>query len=435
MIIEYKRQGLTFGIPGLLLFGSTILISHLVPKAWLVWISALLWAGWLAGVVLLIIGLCYYAKAKGYLAVWGVLLPITGVGLLVLALLRDRTEDRPGAQPPESPLLKLLARASVIAPVCFFITGALLLPLAYGNHTDMIILGSLSTLLVAAGFIFGIAALAGTRRYDPEDVLGKAIAGIFINGVFVVGMLPHLPEAMTGNWPVRAPTIKMYNHAGVRFSYDSRWDVAEWPESTNTMGMVAGQSIGIERTNKTGGIYISFFPFQIGRANPSLEDFGKWLAFESLGISNAPIERIAGNIGGVAQPGLRFHITKRRKDDSMFSAEGDFFMLQNSKGQVIVNTLVPDNMVGRLTVRSILRSLNIEGMSGVNANTNGAPAGLYLKMIVYNSKNTSALIGNKTVKVGDVINGFKIVAIEKDSVIVQSPAGVKKLLRMGDDLK
>jgi len=137
------------------------------------------------------------------------------------------------------------------------------------------------------------------------------------------------------------------------------------------------------------------------------------------------MERITGNLGGVVQPGLRFHITTQRKDGSMFSAEGDFFMLQNSRGQVIVNTLVPDNVVGRLTVRSILRSLNIEGMSGVNANTNGTPAGLYLKMIVYNSKNTSAMIGNITVKVGDVINGFKIVAIEKDLVIVQSPAGVK----------
>ena len=435
MIAEYKRTGMAFGIPGLLLFGGSILTSHLVPKALPSWISVPLLAIWLVGVVLLVIGLCYYAKSKGYLAVWGFLLPITGIGLLVLALLRDRTEDRPRVWPPESPLLKLLARASVFAPVCFFITSALLTPLAFGNQTDMIILGSLSTLLVTVGFIFGVAALAGTRQYDPEGILGKAITGIFINGVFVVTMLPHLPEAMTGNWPVRAPTIKMYNHAGVRFSYDSRWEVTEEPESTNTMGKVAVQCIGIERTNKTSGIYIAFFPFRAGRTNPSLEDFGKWLAFESLGISNAPIERIAGNIGGVAQPGLRFHITKRRKDDSMFSAEGDFFMLQNSKGQVIVNTLVPDNMVGRLTVRPILRSLDVAGMSGVNVNTNGAPAGLYVKMIIYNSKNTSAMIGNKTVKVGDVINGFKIVAIEKDLVIVQSPAGVKKSLRMGDDLK
>jgi hypothetical protein len=435
MIAEYKRTGMAFGIPGLLLFGGSILTSYLVPKALPSWISAPLLAIWLVGVVLLIIGLCFYAKAKGYLAVWGFLLPITGIGLLVLTLLRDRTEDRPRVWPPESPLLKLLARASVFAPVCFFITSALLPPLAYGNQTDMIILGSLSTLLVTVGFIFGIAALAGTRQYDPEGVLGKAITGIFINGVFVVGMLPHLPEAMTGNWPVRAPAIKMYDHAGVRFSYDSRWDVVEWPESTNKKGMVAVQSVGIQRTNKTGGIYISLFPFQAGRANPSLEDFGKWLTFESLGITNASMERITGNLGGVVQPGLRFHITTQRKDGSMFSAEGDFFMLQNSRGQVIVNTLVPDNVVGRLTVRSILRSLNIEGMSGVNANTNGTPAGLYLKMIVYNSKNTSAMIGNITVKVGDVINGFKIVAIEKDLVIVQSPAGVKKSLRMGDDLK
>ena len=110
-------------------------------------------------------------------------------------------------------------------------------------------------------------------------------------------------------------------------------------------------------------------------------------------------------------------------------------MLQNSNGQVIVGTLVPDNMVGRLTVRPILRSLDVAGMSGVNVNTNAAPAGLFVKMIIYNSKNSSAMIGNITVKVGDVIKGFKIVAIEKDLVIVQSPAGVKKSLRMGDDLK
>ena len=274
MIAEYKRTGMAFGIPGLLLFGGSILTSHLVPKALPSWISVPLLAIWLVGVVLSIIGLCYYAKAKGYLAVWGFLLPITGsIGLLVLALLRDRTEDRPRVWPPESPLLKLLARASVFAPVCFFITSALLPPLAYGNQTDMIILGSLSTLLVTVGFIFGIAALAGTRRYDPEDVLGKAIAGIFMDGAFVVGMLPHLPEAMTGNWPVRAPTIKMYNHAGVRFSYDSRWEVMEEPESTNTMGLVTVQSIGIERTNKTGGIYISFFPFQAGRRQPQPRRF------------------------------------------------------------------------------------------------------------------------------------------------------------------
>ena len=248
-------------------------------------------------------------------------------------------------------------------------------------------------------------------------------------------MLPHIPEVMTGNWPVRGPAIQTYNSEGVQFSYDSRWKVTEEPENTNTFGQVTTRSIGIERLDNPSVIYIVFLPFHPGRANPSLEDYGKWLAYESLAITDAPMERITGNVGGVAQPGLRFHIMKQRKDGSMFSATGDFFMLQNSRGQVIVDTLVPDNIFGGFTTRSMLRSLNIEGMSGVNVNTNGAPAGLYVKMIVYNSKNTSALIGNKTVKVGDVINGFKIVAIEKDSVIVQSPAGVKKLLRMGDDLK
>ena len=72
---EYKRIGMAFGIPGLLLFGGSILTSHLVPKALPSWISIPLLAIWLVGVVLLVIGLCYYAKAKGYLAVWGFLLP------------------------------------------------------------------------------------------------------------------------------------------------------------------------------------------------------------------------------------------------------------------------------------------------------------------------------------------------------------------------
>ena len=175
MITEYKRQGLTFGIPGFLLFGSTILISHLVPKALLSWISVSLWAGWLAGVVLLIIGLCYYAKAKGYLAVWGFLLPITGIGLLVLALLRDRTEDRPGVLPPESRLLKLLARASVFAFLLVFITGTVLLPQAYGNRTGMNFLGSMSALLVVVGFICGIAALRGRGDTNPRMYWGKRL--------------------------------------------------------------------------------------------------------------------------------------------------------------------------------------------------------------------------------------------------------------------
>lgn len=62
------------------------------------------------------------------------------------------------------------------------------------------------------------------------------------------------------------------------------------------------------------------------------------------------------------------------------------------------------------------------------------PASPKVKMILYQPKDACVLIGNKTVRAGDVLEGFTIIAVEKDSIIVQSPAGVKKELRMGDVL-
>jgi hypothetical protein len=160
------------------------------------------------------------------------------------------------------------------------------------------------------------------------------------------------------------------------------------------------------------------------------------------------MERITGKIGGLDQPGLRFHITKRRKDGVLWSGEGDFFRLQNSKRQVIIDSLVVANKEVepiRPAVRLILDSLKIEGMApadqvrqgtaGANAVKGGGPASLNVKMIIYKPKDGSALIGNKTVMAGDTLEGFKIMAIDRDSITVQSPAGVKKELRLGDVLK
>jgi hypothetical protein len=64
-----------------------------------------------------------------------------------------------------------------------------------------------------------------------------------------------------------------------------------------------------------------------------------------------------------------------------------------------------------------------------------APVGRKVGMILYQPKGAVALIGNNTVMTGDVVDGFKIIAIEKDLVTVQSPAGVKTELRLGDVLK
>jgi hypothetical protein len=51
------------------------------------------------GTVLLITGLCYYAKAKGHSPVWGLAGLLSCLGLLILALLKDKAKDIPPPLP------------------------------------------------------------------------------------------------------------------------------------------------------------------------------------------------------------------------------------------------------------------------------------------------------------------------------------------------
>lgn len=53
----------------------------------------------------------------------------------------------------------------------------------------MLVLGLTGTLLILLGFIFGIMALAATRRHGRRGVFGKAIAGTCINGLLILFML------------------------------------------------------------------------------------------------------------------------------------------------------------------------------------------------------------------------------------------------------
>ena len=101
MIAEYNRKSLALGIPGLLLQIACVLLSNLLtakaktggnppPES----LALLLALGTLAGSVLLIVGLCFYAKAKGYSAVLGLLGLLSCIGLLILAVLPDKTKGQ-----------------------------------------------------------------------------------------------------------------------------------------------------------------------------------------------------------------------------------------------------------------------------------------------------------------------------------------------------
>lgn len=99
MIAEYNRKSLSIGIPGLALqilclLGSNLYVAYakahnVAPSAIL---ALLMLLGIVAGDVLLIIGLCYYAKGKGYTPVLGLLGLLSCIGLLILAVLPDKTK-------------------------------------------------------------------------------------------------------------------------------------------------------------------------------------------------------------------------------------------------------------------------------------------------------------------------------------------------------
>ena len=98
MITKYNRRSLAFGIPGILLqMGWLALVlvlglnggSH--GKALPEWAADLFEFCILLGQILWIVGLCYYAMAKGYSAALGILGIFSCIGLLILFLLPDKT--------------------------------------------------------------------------------------------------------------------------------------------------------------------------------------------------------------------------------------------------------------------------------------------------------------------------------------------------------
>lgn len=59
-----------------------------------------------------------------------------------------------------------------------------------------IITGSVSVLLIVLGFAFGIVALLGMRRHGRTGILGRAIAGVCINGILIAVMVASIPVWM-----------------------------------------------------------------------------------------------------------------------------------------------------------------------------------------------------------------------------------------------
>jgi hypothetical protein len=57
-------------------------------------------------------------------------------------------------------------------------------PALSGSPVGMLVLGTVSALVITGGFILGVVAFFA-RKGEQTGTLGKAIAGIFINGLLI----------------------------------------------------------------------------------------------------------------------------------------------------------------------------------------------------------------------------------------------------------
>jgi hypothetical protein len=93
MIREYSRKSLAIGIPAIALLTVPILVwSDAGIMSSNTWVTIASVVAPMAGSALFIVALCYYAKAKGYNGSLGLLGLLSCVGLLIIALLPDRTK-------------------------------------------------------------------------------------------------------------------------------------------------------------------------------------------------------------------------------------------------------------------------------------------------------------------------------------------------------
>jgi len=351
------------------------------------------------------------------------------------------------------------ASASLFAPFLSLLIGLFLEPLVRGNRAGILFLGVFLIVLLTIGFIMGVVAMVRSSRYRSDGIFANAVGGVLFSGLFVVGMFFFLPMMLASCPPTPAltgkpatprppgnsarpgpatsrPALAAYDFDGIRFSYDRNWTVTDVPEFTNAAtGFWLGRVVEVAAdADEDTGILIASIPFNAARAYPSLEVCAQWLVFELTGATNSSVAQITGNLGGARVPGVSLRCIARKKDGTPWIGVCDFLLVENPKRRVIVGTLWPAN-ADRSALSSALASFKIEGMNDVTVAEPGDPSKPHLQLILYTPTRATALIANKTVMAGDVVEGYQVVAIGREWVSVQSPDGVKKRLRIGDSLE
>jgi hypothetical protein len=178
MITEYNRKSFYWGIPGIIVqsVGAIAVMRYYAsidplsaqPEPLSIILMRLVG---LAGTGLLMVGLSYYAKAKGRSPAWCLFAFLPLIGIIVLACLKDKAVTPDEAMTDGQPLI-IKAVTPRLASYSF-ICG---------------ILGILSCGIASIpGLIMGIMALRKIRN-DKQRLKGRgwAIAGIILSGIWLV---------------------------------------------------------------------------------------------------------------------------------------------------------------------------------------------------------------------------------------------------------
>jgi ABC-type molybdate transport system permease subunit len=104
----------------------------------------------------------------------------------------------PRLLPTKKPFAFQAAQASLMCPL-MAVGVSIVVNVGLGNQPMpmvKMITGGLSVLLIVLGFVFGIVALVGMRRHGRQGIMGRAIAGVCINGLLIAVMVASIPVWM-----------------------------------------------------------------------------------------------------------------------------------------------------------------------------------------------------------------------------------------------
>lgn len=92
MIAEYNRQSFIYGVPGIVLQIGGRIVTVMAENGTMIAAGVVTTV---VGTLLLLVGLAFYAKAKGRHPAWCLMAFLSIIGLIVLALLKDRSGAAP----------------------------------------------------------------------------------------------------------------------------------------------------------------------------------------------------------------------------------------------------------------------------------------------------------------------------------------------------